>query len=157
MQAIEKTPIIVSKRLDEQFRALILQPLSMVAEDGCPNPSSEWPRVIIIDAVDQCKADSNRAGTSRELRRRTTLHQREIVSVINIAARHPSFPFRIIISSRPTAVLETFLSKNLDVLRKVTLDVDCGPESDIASLLRCEVPSHRKQDWPSAWALTEIW
>lgn len=52
LNSVDNNPAIFKKRLDEQLEVLILEPLRKALKSGYSE--SAWPRVIIIDGLDEC-------------------------------------------------------------------------------------------------------
>ncbi|KAJ2929432.1 hypothetical protein H1R20_g7667, partial [Candolleomyces eurysporus] len=147
LSAIERNPAVFDQRLEVQLDQLILQPLR-----ACRQGRDAWPKVIVIDALDECEAVQYHDATrSNAPRRSKEDDQAEIFSALKKAASDPAFPFRIVISSRPEDAIFTkvtnsvtnalFLDDELSLFRKtdvvllITGLVGSGKSRFINSLL----------------------
>ncbi|KAF5339414.1 hypothetical protein D9611_009866 [Ephemerocybe angulata] len=125
--------IIFTKNLKEQFIAMVLNPLLSRAQGH-----DSGARVIIIDGLDECDivqndpADPAHARAQVPIRRKED-EQREILSLLLLAATNPSFPFRIFIASRPeVAIRDFFAADGKACTRELFLDDKYSPSADIA-------------------------
>ncbi|KAJ3547241.1 hypothetical protein NMY22_g1728 [Coprinellus aureogranulatus] len=108
LRAIDACPSVFDKTLDEQLDTLILEPLRKVGQDAI---RSSTFKTIIIDGVDECKADPGIEDDVEVYRRRSTeSNHREIISSLVRASNDPSFPFRIIIANPPERAIQQFFS-----------------------------------------------
>ncbi|KAJ2934459.1 hypothetical protein H1R20_g2614, partial [Candolleomyces eurysporus] len=138
LSAIERDPCIFDKNMQSQMDVLILQPLKEAADEGVLDPS---PKVVIIDGLDECSPVdiSGSCSTARDRLAREE-EQRKVLEVIAAAAKHPSFPFRILLGSRPERVVRTFFAElPAQVFWSITLDESYKPDADIELLLRCRL------------------
>ncbi|KAF5342291.1 hypothetical protein D9611_002114 [Ephemerocybe angulata] len=137
-QAIRRDPAILQKRLQTQLDELILHPL----RHGVPTGARPMPRhrmAIIIDGLDECDYVEDRFGWSASARISSGVRwtkedeQREILSALLHAATDPSFPFVIIIASRPELAIREFFSTGpaRDATRELFLDDKYKPDADI--------------------------
>ncbi|RXW17202.1 hypothetical protein EST38_g8650 [Candolleomyces aberdarensis] len=151
LSAIEHNPAVFDQKLEVQLDQLILEPLR-----ACQEGRSAWPKVIIIDGLDECEAvQYHDAAQSNALRRSKEDDQIEILSVLKKAASDPDFPFRIVIASRPEHAIQSFFTEvAYSVTRELFLDEKYNPDADMALFLeskfsrirrRCHIPS----SWPS--------
>ena len=103
--------LIFKQNLEVQLAELILEPLR-ACRDHPQRP--EWPKVILIDGLDECEADHDRNTTRRNTPPRSNEDdQTEILSALKKAASDPDFPFRIVIASPPEHAIRTFFSMGL--------------------------------------------
>ncbi|KAF9464062.1 hypothetical protein BDZ94DRAFT_1127223, partial [Collybia nuda] len=79
---IENDPMVFSKSLATQLYQLVARPLCAIT----PDTSGCWPKLIIIDGLDECNGGEI---------------QRAIISSFASMATQYSIPLRIMISSRP--------------------------------------------------------
>ncbi|KAJ2917375.1 hypothetical protein MD484_g3090, partial [Candolleomyces efflorescens] len=106
--AIERNPTVFDKNLHVQMEILVSAPLREVAAQ------EDRPRLrqgaIIIDGVDECDAEQyhDQSNASSFLARTKEQDQLEILEVLQAASSDPSFPFRILIASRPERVFRNF-------------------------------------------------
>ncbi|KAF6755289.1 hypothetical protein DFP72DRAFT_1121646 [Ephemerocybe angulata] len=128
----------VQKRLQTQLDELILLPLRHGAPAGA-SPLSQHRMAIIIDGLDECDYVEDRFGWSASARISSGVRwtkedeQREILSALLHAATDPSFPFVIIIASRPELAIREFFSTGpaRDATRELFLDDKYKPDADI--------------------------
>ena len=177
LASIDNNPIIFGKRLDEQLQVLILEPLRRARKLGLTVP---WPKVIIIDGLDECGAESipswaqwrpdpfatPTSGTSKEQGTATTLGQarenvqKEILAAFQGATNSRSsevFPFRIIITSRPEAAICESFAENTQSTKEIFLDNKYNPDADIALYLRAKFNAIRLRydGLPENWVSNE--
>ncbi|KAF6765981.1 hypothetical protein DFP72DRAFT_996910 [Ephemerocybe angulata] len=129
--------ILFSKNLKEQFITMVLNPLRSAREVG--GDTGVLPQVIVIDGLDECEAEQyhDPAGLSNSRShipiRRKEDDQSEILSLLLSAARDTSFPFRILIASRPELTIRDFFTTDGDpYTRELFLDSKYDPDTDIA-------------------------
>ncbi|KAJ2927465.1 hypothetical protein H1R20_g9633, partial [Candolleomyces eurysporus] len=153
LSAIEDNPVIFEQNLEVQFNQLILEPLR-----ACRNraPLPEWPKVILIDGLDECEADQYQDTTrSNAPPRSREGDQTEILSILKKAANDPDFPFRIVIASRPEHAIKQFFTEVAhSVTRKLFLDEKYNPDADMELFLESKFASIRRRchlppSWPS--------
>ena len=93
---VDADPTILSRSFESQITNLLLQPLSQLQEEY---PMFSFrPRVIVIDALDEC------GDLDDQLR---------VISALSGILSHRSFPFICVISTRYNAHIENQLSKLL--------------------------------------------
>ncbi|TEB34012.1 hypothetical protein FA13DRAFT_1812030 [Coprinellus micaceus] len=106
---IVEDPSILGKHLKEQMEVLLLRPLR-----DCRGryDVSVFPKIIIIDGLDECEANQDQGSSHDEHQGPQLTRQRdqeEILSCLLQAATDPAFPFKIIIASRPERTIRNFL------------------------------------------------
>ncbi|KAF8904679.1 hypothetical protein CPB84DRAFT_1772544 [Gymnopilus junonius] len=126
IETIERDPLVFSRSLSTQFESFIIDPLSIqISDTEFPNGTS-FPRLIVIDALDEC------------LERRS---QSDILEAIfrGIRDRHLP-PLRFLISSRSEHEISIkFSSPNLaGNLTELVLDETYFPERDIEFYLEAK-------------------
>jgi hypothetical protein len=84
-QAIERDPLIFSLSLWDQAKALIISPLLAVVDNPSFDPS-QYPRIAIIDGLDECHNPQK---------------QCEILDVLSRILQNLPIPFAVVIASRP--------------------------------------------------------
>ncbi|KAF6755802.1 hypothetical protein DFP72DRAFT_895249 [Ephemerocybe angulata] len=135
-KAIAQDPKVFSKNIRSQMEILILRPLVEATKGGRLRPKC---RVIIIDALDECDPEITKGKCdSASNRIAKEEDHRQILKVLWSAAIIPSFPFRIMIGSRPEPAIRLFFTEQpLRNAWHIALDEQCGnPNADIATLLR---------------------
>ena len=136
LESIAGNPSVFEKCLEQQFEILILRPLRQVGE--LSSSSETWPKIIIIDGVDECDADLQKNFETKQERQqsRESNHQ-EIISALAQASADPAFPFRIIIASRPEpAISRSFATLPRQSVREIFLDESYSPRADIELFTR---------------------
>ncbi|TEB19449.1 hypothetical protein FA13DRAFT_370346 [Coprinellus micaceus] len=151
LAAIERDPVIFDRGLDEQFRALILEPLRETVEESDSDPSI-WRKIIFVDGLDECTAIQDPSASPKELRERTEAAHREILSVLFSAIKEPSFPFRIVLASRPEQVICQFFSTQKQWHIELFLDEKYNPSDDIKRFLEAKFHEiQQRYDLPDNW------
>jgi hypothetical protein len=84
-QAIERDPLIFSLSLWDQAKALIISPL-LATVDNPSFDASQYPRIAIIDGLDECHNPQK---------------QCEVLDVLSRILQHLPIPFAVVIASRP--------------------------------------------------------
>ncbi|KAJ2917377.1 hypothetical protein MD484_g3092, partial [Candolleomyces efflorescens] len=170
--AIEKNPTVFEKNLHIQMEILVSGPLREVAaHHGRP----QLQGAIIIDerasastaqpcASERAQIESHKSGVFPEPEARADLHparanekdQLEILQVLQAASSDPSFPFRILIASRPERVFRNFFAPphtSIPFAHKVDLHEQYDADADIALFLEAQFNHLRRQynflpSWP---------
>ncbi|KAJ3520296.1 hypothetical protein NMY22_g12819 [Coprinellus aureogranulatus] len=153
LSAIDACPSVFDKRLDEQLRILILEPLRKI--DQAAIKASTF-KTIVVDGVDECKGDQRKAVDTEQGRRMSKEeNHREIISCLVRASNDPSFPFRIIIVSRPERAIEqSFSSLSPRAFKHIFLDDKYNPTADIELYLRAKFDTiGRNSGIPDHWYL----
>ncbi|KAJ2920019.1 hypothetical protein MD484_g448, partial [Candolleomyces efflorescens] len=121
VDAVKKDPTILQKSLEVQMKTLIFSPLEAShrrrSSSGLKalfrslksKASSQTPRIIVIDGLDECVEEREQA---------------HILRLVHEMATHPHFPFRFIIASRPEYTIRTMFSS--------------PPLSDLSRVIRLE-------------------
>jgi hypothetical protein len=152
--AIERNPGIFDKNLQVQMEVLVLAPLREIA--GRPDRPG-LRGAIIIDGLDECEAEQYHDASSAATRgaRENAHDQLEILQVLRTASSDPSFPFRIVIASRPERVFREFFdpeSNPTPFSPKLDLHEDYNAEADIALFLEAHLSRiRRRYNLPSSW------
>ncbi|RXW24195.1 hypothetical protein EST38_g1635 [Candolleomyces aberdarensis] len=155
--AIEADTIIFKKNLDVQMETLVLAPLRMIV--GGPNAGLRG--VIIVDGLDECEVEQIHDTTTTGSKAKPTLARTndqdhlEILQALNQASSDPSFPFRILIASRPERVFREFFdpeSNSTSFARKLDLHEDYNADADITLFLEAQFNRlRRRYNLPSSW------
>ncbi|KAJ2924872.1 hypothetical protein H1R20_g12245, partial [Candolleomyces eurysporus] len=153
---VEKRPEVFQKNLHAQMKLLILGPLQEAHDYALATSSKS---VVIIDGVDECELEPTSMGALNESdpKVRTQMRSREddqleILQVLLQAASNPSFPFRILIASRPERVFRHFFEAG-PFAPTLTLDENYNPDADIALFLEAKFAEIRRDyklsaSWP---------
>ncbi|RXW18846.1 hypothetical protein EST38_g7015 [Candolleomyces aberdarensis] len=155
-QAVDANSDIFDKNLHTQMEVLVLGPLREIAHrpDG-PGLGGG----IIIDGLDECEAeqyhDTTIAGPRGKLARNNAEDQLEILQVLQAASSDPSFPFRILIASRPERVFREFFNPGNSpnpFAQKLDLHEDYNADTDINLFLEAQFNQlRRRYSLPSSW------
>ncbi|TEB16105.1 hypothetical protein FA13DRAFT_1747274 [Coprinellus micaceus] len=146
LAAIDGDPVIFERHLDQQLEKLILRPLRKVA--GLSD-RRHWPKVIIVDGLDECEGCSESDVGDPESR---TKAQKEILSVLSRACADLAFPFRFIVASRPEPVIQHFFSASPDLVLNIFLDDKYDPDADIRLFLEAMLSDIRRR-----FSLSSTW
>jgi hypothetical protein len=152
--AIEKNPSVFEKNLHVQLDILVLAPLREVALQ----PDRPQLRgAIIIDGVDECEAEQYHDGSrvNPPPARTNDQDQLEILQVLQAASSNPSFPFRILIASRPERVFRTFFDPpniSTPFAHKLDLHEDYDADADITLFFEVQFNHlRRRYNFPPSW------
>jgi hypothetical protein len=152
--AIKKNPSVFEKNLHVQLDILVLAPLREVALQ----PHRPQLRgAIIIDGVDECEAERYHDGSRANplLARTNEQDQLEILQVLEAASSDPSFPFRILIASRPERVFRNFFDPQntpTPFAHKLDLHEDYSADADITLFLEVQFSRlRRRYNFPPSW------
>ncbi|RXW17731.1 hypothetical protein EST38_g8130 [Candolleomyces aberdarensis] len=154
LSCVERNPVIFERQLEVQVDQLLLQPLRECRR--VPDAPS-WPKVIVIDGLDECETEKydDLARSPRVAPRTKEAEQAEILSALLNATNDPSFPFRIIIASRPEPAIQSFFTDIAHhTTRKIFLDDKYNPDADMSLFLESKFADIRRQyqlsaSWPS--------
>ncbi|KAJ2917528.1 hypothetical protein MD484_g2862, partial [Candolleomyces efflorescens] len=153
-KAIDTHSDIFDKHLQIQMEVLVLIPLRDIASR--PNPPA-LRGAILVDGVDECEAEPLSRVSTPGIAERTKLDdQREILQVLQSASAEPSFPFRIIIASRPERVFREFFDSENDsgstFAKKLDLHQDYNADADITLFLEAQFNIlRRRYHFPPSW------
>ncbi|KAJ2928456.1 hypothetical protein H1R20_g8612, partial [Candolleomyces eurysporus] len=165
LNALEGDPIIFKKNMRAQMETLLLKPLREVQERI---EHSSWPKVIIIDGLDECEAEQfhyvKPVPDRKPAEPRTKQHaQEEILKVLEEAQSDPAFPFRILVASRPERIFRLFFDpeqRNMP-FASVVLDEKYKPDADITLFLEAKFKDIRRKykltaSWPPKTAIPTL-
>jgi hypothetical protein len=153
---IEKNPAVFGKNLHVQMEVLVLAPLrEVVGRSDGPGPQG----AIIVDGLDECEAeqyhDTTNTGPRGNSERKRAEDQLEILKVLQAASLDPSFPFRILIASRPERVFREFFDPERNptpFAHKLDLHADYNADADITLFLEAQFSLiRRRYNLPSSW------
>ncbi|KIM46550.1 hypothetical protein M413DRAFT_24255 [Hebeloma cylindrosporum] len=105
---LRNDPLILSRSLEAQAKALIIRPLNEVALDDMDDQDS-FHGLVVLDGLDECKGDEV---------------QVYILHVLSTVVKELSMPLLFLITSRPEQhIARAFSTKNVKSLRKLlTID-----------------------------------
>ncbi|KDR84242.1 hypothetical protein GALMADRAFT_1340475 [Galerina marginata CBS 339.88] len=122
-EAMERNPLIFSLSLWDQAQALVLSPILAVRRDNPSLDFSQFPRVIIIDGLDEC-SDPDK--------------QSRILQVLCRILENLPIPLAVLIASRPEPHIrrEFNVPGRLNELSSsLSLDNSYNPDADIKKYL----------------------
>ncbi|KAF6754923.1 hypothetical protein DFP72DRAFT_898043 [Ephemerocybe angulata] len=154
---IERNPAIFEKRLKEQLEELILKPLRTLKRQPGTDPYQGWPKVVVIDGLDECEAEQYHdplRPASGSARRSKEDDHAEILSVLVQATEDPAFPFRIVVASRPERAIRQFFNELGSAAQELFLDEKYDPDADITLFFTSKFAEIRRryklpQHWPN--------
>jgi hypothetical protein len=140
-----------------QMEELILEPLRAIQVVGVV--LSNGPRVIIVDATDECQAEQYHDPTlgspsQGQAQRANEDDQLDILRVLLHAAASPVFPFRIIVTSRseaPSIAISECLEAN-PITVDISLDGRPDTDADMTAFLVARFAEiQRRHSLPLNW------
>ncbi|KAJ2917378.1 hypothetical protein MD484_g3093, partial [Candolleomyces efflorescens] len=152
--AIENNPTVFEKNLDIQMEILVSGPLREVAAQP---DRPQLQGAIIIDGVDECEAEQFHDTSRADLHpaRANEKDQLEILQVLHAASSYPSFPFRILIASRPERVFRDFFdpeNTSVPFAHKLNLHERYNADADITLFLEAQFNRlRRRYKFPPSW------
>lgn len=157
LEAIAEDPAVLHKQLHCQLEILILNPLRTIAGQS---DRSAGPEIIIVDGVDECAGTYDGSYRSKEdVRKSREENHREILSVLALACSDPSFPFRILIVSRPEPAISRFFQSSPGLTLRLFLDDKYNPDADIRLFLEERLSAIQRTSvfqLPSNWAPQDV-
>ncbi|KAJ2916263.1 hypothetical protein MD484_g4172, partial [Candolleomyces efflorescens] len=154
LSCVERDPAVFKKRVEVQFQQLLVQPLRGIQRDA------QTPKIILIDGLDECQAESNKLNLSDKQAaiRANEADQKEILHALLKAVTDPSFPFRIIIASRPEHVIQSFFTHVAhSTTRRVFLDDKYEPDADMLLFLDAKFAEiGRDSGLPASWPSQDV-
>jgi len=113
---------VFGKSLAAQIRQLLLQPLKhAMAHRQIGQRVASWPKLIIIDGLDECQSE---------------VAQENILRTLHTALKQDSFPFCILVASRAEPQIRDTLEGDLIGYNSIALDDTYDADQDIATYLR---------------------
>ena len=132
-RSVHAKPTILTRSLELQTQELLLEPLNQLRSDHPDFSLNLHPRVVVIDALDEC------LGLDDQLR---------IISALAKVLAHESFPFLCMLSSRYNLHIEQNLTFKLtpQIYGKVILGRDVSHErADVRTYLRAKIDRIRDE------------
>jgi NACHT domain len=119
--AVQIDPAIFDKSLETQIKKLIIRPLQNACDDVSLAVAKQWPRLIIIDGLDECNGPAIQCS---------------IIRLLSKALRHVPVPLILFVASRPEPhIRNTFNLMIKSVSRHIVLDDSYESDADIKELL----------------------
>ncbi|KAF8809740.1 hypothetical protein BYT27DRAFT_7337130 [Phlegmacium glaucopus] len=143
--AVQKDPEIINKSLEAQIETLIIQPLENACATVRRSVSRQWPRLIIIDGLDECRGLSIQCS---------------IIRLLSKALHDIQFPLILLIASRPEPHIRSAFSL-LDHCLGIHLDDSHESDTDIKAFLLSRFEEIKEKHplanfIPSSWPSAEI-
>jgi hypothetical protein len=154
--AIGVDTFVFKKNLQVQMETLVLAPLRAVTGAS----DCAFRGVIVIDGLDECGVEGvqDNTGTTGSRTRPTRTKEQdqlEILQVLQQASSDPTFPFRIVVASRPERVFRRFFDpegKPTPIAQKIDLHEDYDAEADITLFLEAHFDRLRRlHQLPPSW------
>ncbi|KAF8809778.1 hypothetical protein BYT27DRAFT_7135942 [Phlegmacium glaucopus] len=144
--AIQNDPAVFHRSLDTQIETLIIRPLENACAVVDSAVTKKWPRLIVIDGLDECHGP---------------LVQSSIIRVLSTALLRIPVPLILLVASRPEPhIRNTFnLLHKSQPSRRIALDDSYEPDADIKVFLLSRFEEIKKnhslafyipKSWPSA-------
>ncbi|EAU87977.2 NWD2 [Coprinopsis cinerea okayama7 len=143
--AIARDEAVCSKRLGKQLELLVVQPVQEAWASRSPYDTSQWPKVIFIDGLDECLKEGHKLEILRSLHSAIAIHQ---------------LPFSIVISSRPDQPMRDHFAEI--AAREFVLDERYKPSLDIELFFRAELERIRRKykiedvNWPAEESIRRL-
>ncbi|TEB24111.1 hypothetical protein FA13DRAFT_1391419 [Coprinellus micaceus] len=158
LMAIQRHPDVFYKNIHEQAERLILGPFRLIQDQG---ERKGWPRVVIIDGLDAVVAEQSHDTTGQRISRTSEEDRSQILDVLLALSQNPSFPFRILLASRPEHDIADFFATNTQASTILFLDSKYNPDTDIKLFLEAKFSRIRRRSgistqWPGQEAIDRI-
>ena len=141
--AVHLDPSIFDKSLETQLETLIIGPLEKARSNNTPAMTDKWPRLIIIDGLDECNGNSI---------------QRSIIHSLSTALLRHRVPLILFFASRPEPHIRSAFNA-FDISHSshhIVLDDSYDPDTDIKTFLSCRF-KEIKENHPLATVIPEWW
>ena len=143
--AVEEDPLIFEKSLETQLHALVILPLQSIAIDASPEEKNRWPRLIVIDGLDECQGSET---------------QQSVLQLLCALSREQPIPLAVFITSRPEPTIRNAFNTGIlnQLSTRIALDSSYNPDKDIRKFLVEEFAHMRehhesvaKLEFPPVW------
>ena len=150
--AVQIDPSIFDRSLDTQIETLIIRPLNNAYAGVNPAETKQWPKLIVIDGLDECHGSSVQCS---------------LIRLVSKALIHIPVPLILLVASRPEPHIRTtfnLLSKS-HASRRIVLDNSYEPDADIKEFLLSrfdEIKAHHQlaayipESWPPAEIINQL-
>ncbi|KAF8805135.1 hypothetical protein BYT27DRAFT_6667774 [Phlegmacium glaucopus] len=141
--AVQSDPAVFDKSLDTQIESLIIQPLKNACAVVNPAVRKKWPRLIVIDGLDECHGP---------------VIQSSIIRLLATALLSIPVPLILLVASRP----EPHIRNAFNLLNKhhashhIVLDDSYEPDADIKVFLLSRF-EEIKENHPLAVYIPKSW
>ncbi|KAF8980438.1 hypothetical protein BDQ17DRAFT_1214403, partial [Cyathus striatus] len=142
IKQIEKNPSIFQSNIETQMQSLVFEPFSLLNKEV---PSNAYPRLIIIDGLDECEIRKDQAGIVEAIAKAISMDNTSQLCVF--------------LTSRPEVeIRQTFNEGNISLMcTRLALDDTFNPDKDIKlfvqscfhSLKHCHVLGQMLVHWPN--------
>ncbi|KAF8815033.1 hypothetical protein BYT27DRAFT_7201133 [Phlegmacium glaucopus] len=147
--AVQSDPAIFHKSLGTQIETLIIRPLKNTCAVVHPTAMKKWPRLIVIDGLDECHDHDS--------------VQSSIIHLLSKALLRIPLPLILLVASRPEPhIRNTFnLLNKSQASRHIVLDDSYEPDADIKAFLLSRFEDIKEKHplahyIPKSWPSTEI-
>ncbi|KAF8816176.1 hypothetical protein BYT27DRAFT_7185003, partial [Phlegmacium glaucopus] len=142
---VQKDPEIINKSLEAQIKTLIIQPLENACATVRRSVSIQWPQLIIIDGLDECRGPSIQCS---------------IIRLLSKALHDIPFPLILLIASRPEPHIRSAFNL-LDNCLDIHLDDSHESDADIKAFFLSRFEEIKEKHplakfIPSSWPSAEI-
>lgn len=141
--AIHLDPSIFDKSLETQVETLIIAPLEKARSATTSAITDKWPRIILIDGLDECNGNSIQCS---------------IIHALSTALLRHRVPLILLVTSRPEPHIRSAFNA-LEIShssRHIVLDNSYNPDADIKEFLLCRFKEIR-ENHPLATFIPESW
>ncbi|KAF8816014.1 hypothetical protein BYT27DRAFT_6483767 [Phlegmacium glaucopus] len=143
--AVRGDPEIINKSLEAQIKTLIIQPLENACATVRRSVAREWPRLIIIDGLDECRGPAIQCS---------------IIRLLSKALHDIQFPLILLIASRPEPHIRSAFNL-LDNCLDIHLDDSHESDADIKAFFISRFEEIKQKHplakfIPSSWPSAEI-
>ena len=158
LSSIAKNPAIFRMSLKEQMEVFILRPLRLRRAKGILKAATQ---VILVDGLDECgqyPPDDSPPYVRDAARLLREMDQAEVLTVLLDASNNPSFPFRVIVASRPDPAIDDFFFTSAKSRSStIFLDNKYNPNADVALFFNSHFARiRRKHCLPPSWPGEDI-
>jgi NACHT domain len=150
--AVQIDPAIFDRSLETQIKTLITRPLENACDDVNLADSKKWPKLIIIDGLDECNGPAIQCS---------------IVRLLSRALRRVPVPLILLVASRPEPHIRNTFNLLIKseygslVSRHIVLDDSYEPDTDIKEFIvsrfnEIKENHHLATYIPESWPSEEI-
>ncbi|TFK18757.1 hypothetical protein FA15DRAFT_627662 [Coprinopsis marcescibilis] len=152
-EEVEADVVVFRRSVRAQMEALVLRPVERALldlEEGTPGQNwMKWPKVILIDGLDECGGERERG---------------EVLDVLHDALRSGRLPFCVLVARRPELPMREFFKAGGvggDLTRNIVLDEGYNPDMDIriyllASFRWIREKYQLEEGWPSEGVIESL-
>lgn len=141
--AVHLDPSIFDKSLETQVETLIIAPLEKARSAATPATTDKWPRIILIDGLDECNGNSIQCS---------------IIHALSTALLRHRVPLILLVTSRPEPHIRSAFNafEISDSFHHIVLDNSYNPDADIKQFFLCRFKEIR-ENHPLAAFIPGLW